>query len=518
MTNLPEQMLSHLSELIASRFALHFPKERWSDLERRVRNALAEAGDHDIESRFHNLLTAAWTRSQAEALVDHLSVAETYFFREPRSLEILENHILPPLIQDRQHGGQEIKIWSAGCATGEEPYSIAMLLKKYNPLWTGRPVSILGTDLNPRSLRRASAGVYGEWSFRGAPPWLKENYFVSSSDGRWALVPGIRNTVVFSCLNLAEDVYPNGIDLILCRNVLMYFSPESRKQVVQNLYRSLTPGGWLIVSPAEASQTLYSGFSTVSFDGATFYRKTTESGFRAQTYTIEQCHQSPASAVSSGVLEEDRAWQQEANTALCQAEQGAGETSPASDTVARLLSPGDDEAATPATRTLSSSEAVDAAAMLLQARLCANQGKLAEALNWCAKSLAADKTDARAHYLCATILQAQGSFEEARAALKLAIYLSPDFILAHFSLGNLARLQGNSKESRKYLRNALALLGGYRAEEIVPESEGIAAGRLREIIGEQMPPHASDDGRESVQTAVVAGHAHTRFSWREDSR
>ncbi len=517
MINLPEHLLSQLSELVTSRFGLHFPRERWPELERRVGSALKEIGYGDMESAIRELLEVAWTRSQAEALVDHLSVGETYFFREPRALEVFENHILPSRIRDRKEG-QEIKIWSAGCASGEEPYSIAILLKKNSPLWTGRTVSILATDLNSRSLRRASAGVYGEWSFRGAPSWLKENYFVRTSNGHWALVPALRSTVVFSCRNLAEDVYPNGMDMILCRNVLMYLSPESRKRVVQNLHRSLIPGGWLIVSPAETSLTLYSDFSSVSFEGITLYKKTTESDPQVQTCIIERCDPSPIRLDPSEGSKQDHTWRGVEEVGFCPAEPGVAEASPASETVPRLRTAGEHEMATRAIGALPSSEPTDAAAMLLQARLYANQGRLAEALEWCEKSLAADKTDARAHYLHSTIQQAQGSLEEARASLKLTIYLSPEFTLAHFSLGNLARVQGKSKESRKHFQNALALLGRYREEDVVPESEGIAVGRLREIIARQMPGDASDDERESLPSAVAAGHARTHFSSSEDSR
>ena len=514
MTKIAETLLSELSELVALRLGLHFPKERWPDLERGVQSALQEAGYGDIESGLRGLLSPAWTASQAEALADHLTVGETYFLREMRALEILEEHVLPLLIRDRQGASRELRVWSAGCATGEEPYSVAILLSRVVPDWAQGRVRILATDLNRRSLQKASEGVYGAWSFRGAPPWLRQGYFESLAGSQWALVPAVKKMVTFAHLNLVTDAYPSflnhthAMDVILCRNVLMYFAPEVMKRVVQNLYRSLAPGGWLIVSPAETSQTLFADFVTVSFEGATLYRKAMEGSAGIWTHRVEQPDQaasscSPPRAGSIDVPKEGNTWAEQPDVAPpSQAGQQVAEPSPAYENVLRMLTAGHYESAAQAASVLLSSEPSNTAVMLLLARLYANQGRLAEALTWCEKSLLADKTDAVAHYFRATILQEQDSLEEARTSLKLAVYLNPRFALAHFALGNLARAQGRSRESRKHFENALSLLARHRQEEIVPESEGITAGRLREIITLQMAQGADGDTNGRRRTNV----------------
>ncbi|HEV2378167.1 MAG TPA: CheR family methyltransferase [Terriglobia bacterium] len=531
MTKLSESLLSELSELVALRLGLHFPKERWPDLERCVRGALEEADHRDIESGVRSLLSPSWTAGETQMLADHLTVGETYFFRQMRALEILEEHALPLLVRDHPGGSRALRIWSAGCATGEEPYSLAILLSKLGAPWTDGRVTILATDLNRRSLQRACAGVYGDWSFRGAPAWLKQRYFVASPDGRWSLSPAIKKMVVFSHLNLAEDAYPSllnhtdSMDVILCCNVLMYLAPDVMTKVVRKLYRSLAPGGWLIVSPTETSPTLFSDFVSVSFDGATLYRRATDGNAGRRTRIAEQrdeaARRSPSSVVADDQPNEANSWVEQPEPEVAspsQAGQQMAEPSPTHEDALRLFAAGHYERATEAALVLLSSQPSDAAVMLLLARICANQGRLAEGLTWCENALLADRRVFWAHYLRAAILQEQGSFEEARASLKLALYLNPQFILAHFALGNVTRAQGRLRESEKHFKNALSLLARHRQDDIVPESDGITAGRLREVITLQADQGADGDTNGHRKTNVAAGLAGTRFSRCEDSR
>ena len=136
----------------------------------------------------------------------------------------------------------------------------------------------MATDINPHFLKKATQGEYKEWSFRNTPRKAKESYFISKG-GRYAILPHLKKLVTFSYLNLAEDVYPslvnstNGMDIIFCRNVLMYFAPEQAVRVIKNLYHSLVDGGWLIVSPPETSPVLSSRFATINFTGVTVYKK-----------------------------------------------------------------------------------------------------------------------------------------------------------------------------------------------------------------------------------------------------
>ncbi|MGH8705397.1 MAG: CheR family methyltransferase, partial [Burkholderiales bacterium] len=266
-----------MSEFLSACIGLHFPQERWRDLERGLAASARDFDLPDAETCARWLLSEPLTRKQIEVLASHLTVGETYFFREKRSIEILEQHVLPELLRSRRGAEQRLRIWSAGCCTGEEPYSVAMLLDRLILDPEAWNVTLLATDINPRFLRKAAQGVYGEWSFRDTPGWVRERYFKTRRDGRCELHPHVRKKVTFSYLNLADDVYPsllnntNAMDVILCRNVLRYFAAERARQVVGNLFRSLVDGGWLIVSPAEASNALFSPFSAVPFPGVVLY-------------------------------------------------------------------------------------------------------------------------------------------------------------------------------------------------------------------------------------------------------
>jgi len=246
-----------LSNLIAERMGLHFPRERWDDLQRGLAGAAQEFGFADAGACVSWLMSAPRTQAQIEVLASHLTVGETYFYRDTKTLEALAQNILPDLIRARRGREQRLRFWSAACCSGEEPYSLAILLHRLLPDLADWRVTITATDINPRFLHKAVAGKYGEWSFRNDPPWLKARYFDRTADGRYTIVPEIRKMVTFAHLNLVEDVYPslatdtNAMDIIFCRNVMMYFTPPQRNKLLGKLHHALVDGGWLAVSPAK---------------------------------------------------------------------------------------------------------------------------------------------------------------------------------------------------------------------------------------------------------------------------
>jgi chemotaxis protein methyltransferase CheR len=490
-----ETLLAELSDFVGSRLGLHFPRERWNDLERGARAASRECACRDDVERFiGRMLSSAFTQSELETLASYLTVGETYFFREKSSLEVFERQIVPELIRTRHGFGGQLRIWSAGCATGEEPYSLAIVLSRMIADLKEWKITILATDLNTRSLHKASEGIYTEWSFRDTPHWVRNTYFKANPGGRWAISPAIKKMVTFSYLNLVEDVYPsllnstNAMDVILCRNVLMYFTEEAIKKVIHRFYRSLADKSWLMVSPAETSHTLFSEFASVSFAGATLYRKgatppqmvtasfsyaqdEVQLGVQAAESAIQESESTRASDLATSLALPDNDRPLDIAIAPPLYEQALG-----------LYQRGRYEDAARIVIALISQNANDAQAMLLLARVYANQGKLTSAITWCEKAIASDKMTACAHYLRATILQEQGLPEEAIGSLRRAVYVDPRFALGHFALGSLTLRQGNLKESEKHFENVLLLLASYGPEDAVPESEGLSARRLREIV------------------------------------
>jgi chemotaxis protein methyltransferase CheR len=436
---IPEALLRRLSQLIESETALSFPRRRWDELEEMVLSASREFGADGLTGFIERLLSAPLSHEQMGILASHLTIGETYFWREPQTFEALENRILPGLARGREGGGKKTRVWSVGCATGEEPYSIAMALRRAFPSHKAWETSILATDINAKYLRQAADGRYGEWSFRNAPPWLAKQFFLRGEDGQFAILPEIRDMVSFAYLNLADDGYPsatngtNAMDIIFCRNVLMYFSAERAGLIVRRLYDCLAEGGWLLVGASEPSGSLFSCFTRVRLPGGFAYRKV-----EATARPVAACRPEAWLARAGRTQLPSDAGGHGERGALCRAK--------------------------------------------AEVRALADRGILEDALRLCKEAVASDKLDSGLRYLEASILLELNREEEAIQALDQALYLDPDFILAHFTRGNLAARRGDPGTERRSFENALSLLARREDKEVLPESEGLTAGRLREII------------------------------------
>jgi chemotaxis protein methyltransferase CheR len=484
---------SQLSEFIAETMGLHFPPERLADLERGVAEAARELGFADVAAYVRWLLSTPPSKAQWQVLASNLTIGETYFFRDKKTFDILANHILPELVRARRSGELRLRIWSAACSTGEEAYSLAILLRQVLPDWRDWQVTIVATDINARFLHKAAAGIYGEWSFRDAPAGFKERYFNRTGDRSYAIRPEIKKLVSFAQLNLVEDVYPslatdtNAMDVIFCRNALMYFTPPQMCKAIGNLHHALVEGGWLVVSPSEASHTLFPQFVTVNFPGAILFQK------RDATDRTKRTSARPSETAEfvAPAIETPSRWAPQGSTArptqpppALPSEAPAPATAPPPPyAVAEALYQQGGYAEAAATLLAAFAEqAPEPPAFSLLARALANQGKLADALAWCDRWITADKLDSAGHYLRAVILLEQGDPEQARASLQRAVYLHPDFVLAHFALGNLARGLGRNVKADKHFANAVHLLRGYRPDDPLPESDGLTAGWLTQTI------------------------------------
>ena len=428
-------LLEAVSQAVEAQLGLHFPRERWADLERGLRGAAAELGFAGVEECARALAFAALGRRQIDALAAQLTIGETYFFRDPAVFAALATHVFPALVREREGRAKRLRIWSAGCCTGEEPYSIAIALREAVPDIDDWQVTILATDINPRFLHTAVAGVYGHWSFRGVPEEKRSLWFRLAAAGRFAVVPEIRRMVTFACLNLVEDVWPslvtntNAMDLIFCRNVLMYFAPERVRRVVAGFHAALIPGGRLNVSPTDASREFFAGFLPPEIPGVTFYRKGVPPAPAPRPVPARRpARVAPIAPVAP---------------------------------LALPAAPRDHAA---------------------EARQLANEGRLTAALAACDRALAANRLAPAHHYLRGIILQEQDAADDAAKALRRALYLDPDFALAHFTLGHLHLRQGRRADAVRSFANASALLRACAPEALPPESEGLTAGRLLAIL------------------------------------
>jgi chemotaxis protein methyltransferase CheR len=487
--------ISQIDYYLSQNLGLHFSQKRRHDLERGLTAAGLELGFDNLLEFTRWLIASPPSRKTVEALASHLTVGETYFFRDDNYFRTLEEHLLAELHKAPASGIKRLKIWSAGCSTGEEPYSIAILLSKFTHIIRDWNVTILASDINPLALKKASRGVYNEWSFRGTPEWVKQKYFRKIENGYWEIQPFVKKMVKFFYLNLAEDSYPSYInntsevDIIFCRNVLMYFGVDQREMVVQRLRNSLVEGGWLAVSPSEMSQELFSQFSAVNLAGTVVYRKDTTAGIsiaRSFTKTVpagpserpeavltEQAPEKPVNPISEEQVQKDR-------DELLKSAFELYECCRYKEVTEKLT------IALSSTSANHDQASGNEKSLALMARANANLGKLNDARVWCEKAIALNKLEPGLYYLLATILQEQNQLEEAITALNRALYLNQDYLPAHFALGNLQRQLGRQEEALKHFEHSLMILSSYAPGDLLPDSDGMTAGRLSEMIVSMM--------------------------------
>lgn len=405
--------------LVAERFGLHFPEDRQVDFDRSIVEATRAFRLRGPEAFLARLGTSPATAPEWECLARLLTVGETYFLRDRACFEALERHVLPQLIEARR-GRRALRLWSAGCATGEEAYSLAIVLDRLLPDRAAWDIRILGTDLNPASLAVARRGVYRAWSLRDVPPDVRDRHFAPERDA-FVLDPAIRRMVTFESANLAEGlpsaVAPASMDLILCRNMLIYFSAPAVQTAVAGLQAALAKDGWLLVAPAEASAERFRPLAPVNFPGAIFFRA-------GAPRTEPAAARKPAPSARPPRRRPSR----------------AGHTPPHPHPPSAPAAP-------------------DARALLALARAAADRGNLSEAQDLCRAAIGADRLDPEAHRLLAAIHQERGEIAAALDALRRALYLDPDSAEVHLGLGQLLVRQGERRRGQKHLETAARLAG-----------------------------------------------------------
>lgn len=463
-------------ELVLQEIGLVVPDVRRRDLERAVGNSLSDAGLNDVD-QLYELLTTGEDRRRLEAFVGELTVGETYFFRNRPQFDALERDILPALIAARSES-RRLRIWSAACSSGEEPYSIAILLKRLIPDLHEWNITILATDINRNAIERGQRGVYGAWSFREVPSGIETTYFKPAARGL-EIDPEVRSLVTFGYLNLVDDVYPSlhtnttGMDLILCRNVLIYFEQPTVEKVVGQLHQSLAEGGWLGVAPAEFSQVVFRDFETCNFPNTVIYRKSAPATRRAgerrrprtDTPMMRELRQSPPPTDRG----DDDA-------------PGPAATDPGTeDTPSRGRR---DEDLAALERRCAATPG-DPRPPYLAARVLAGRLELDAATRFVDASIERGPLFAPAYYLKGLILLEAGDLEGSLGALRRCVFSDPSFVLGHFMLAGLFARVGRPERALKALDNASELLGGADAKAEVPEGDGLTIGRLVELVGVQ---------------------------------
>jgi len=470
-------LFSELCKVIAIHLGLHFPEERWNMLSRNLILAAGEFGFEHQDEFIPWLISTNLNKKQLEILAKYLTISETFFWREQHVFSAITDSVIPELIASKRNREKSIRIWSAGCSSGEEPYSLAIAIHKTIPNIKDWKITILATDINPKSLSKAVTGIYTKWSFRNCPSWLRYNYFHDLGEGNYKIIPEIRDMVTFANLNLTEDIFPsqintNAMDIIFCRNVLMYFTEEWVNKISENFFHSLNEDGWFVVSSCELSSNVFPNFIPVNYPGAILYHKR---------------HKDLLTSIKpySHVLVPDNNFNLTTNQSFFE-EPVLNSTINDSDTsvypTIPVKVPENDFTVIPIAESEVIQDKVPVTIYVSEIRLLANKGCLQEALNLCNEGIAGDKLSIGLYSLRASILQELNKHCEAIASLKQAIYLDPNFIIGHFALGNLFIREGKTKNAKMHFKNVINLIGAFVDEDIIPESDGLSVKYIKDII------------------------------------
>ena len=267
---LTEEELDEISALIEQRSAILFDSSRERFFSTRVREYLEEKGLGNGTELLRHVRSSS---TEYEALLERLLTQETSFFRYPAVYDALEKRILPE-VQERKfwESPRTLRIWSAGCSTGEEPYSIAVSLSQSLKFAEAWEIEILATDISRRALRHAERGVYSKRSLQDVSLGQVEAYFTAAKHG-FQVKPRIRRMISFAQINLVESVYVGKFDCIYCMNVLMYFSDERRITILRRFFDALEPGGYFLLGHSETLSNVPMKFESIVLGDCRIYRK-----------------------------------------------------------------------------------------------------------------------------------------------------------------------------------------------------------------------------------------------------
>ncbi len=264
-----------LRDLVYQHCGLYFSEESKYLLEKRLNKRLADLRLSCFRDYYYLLRYGQDCEQELATVVDLLTTNETYFFREDFQLHTFMDEVIPELLQRKeQKGERHLRIWSAGCSSGEEPYTLAMLLLD-KPLLRDWTIEIIGTDISQKVLKTARDGLYGQNSFRTTDKNYLNRYF-SPAGEKWQISEKVKDLVSISHLNLFDSnrvALLGAVDSVFCRNVIIYFDHDAKKRVIKTFHDRLRPGGYLMLGHSESLMNISTDFRLRHFTNDMLYQK-----------------------------------------------------------------------------------------------------------------------------------------------------------------------------------------------------------------------------------------------------
>ncbi len=482
----PEELKSRLKSFITERCGLYFRDHDLKGLEDALIERIRSRGMDSAVTYYSYITNPEHREDELRELLNKLTITHTYFFRNEPQFKALRERILPEIVERKsaRHKTQatsekpSIRIWSAGCSTGEEPYSIAMTVMDVIPDIENWDIEILATDASTEALDRARRGVYGKSSVKPVDTDHMEKYFTvkdkEDPGAVCAINSEVKKLVTFGFHNLMADDFPGGFDIILFRNVAIYFDLETTIKILEKMHSGLNDGGYLLIGYSESLYFMQDKFRMIDWEEAIYYRKAFPGeGRRFETAVpsadkgrtvdevLEEISRAERTAALDAEVEKIKIPQKNIEELLVRA--------------TKLYHMKDYAKAVSVLDEAISANKDSVDPYYLKAEIYVNMGKFFEAKASLAKALAKDRMFAPAHYLLGCISIEESLFDTAKESLKRAIYIDKSFPLAHFYLAHAYRSEGKVTDAIREYRNAIKLLSNAKSDDILPYGGGFEA-------------------------------------------
>jgi chemotaxis protein methyltransferase CheR len=515
--NFPKELQDQIKVHIAERCGLYFRDHDLKNLEVGVTQRMKACGFDSVHSYYLHLTTSDDKETEFRELLNLLTINHTYFFRNEPQFLAFKDKVVPELIErkmqkvfENKNGAKPcLRIWSAGCSTGEEPYTIAMILREVIPHPEDWDIEILATDASSDAMAKAKRGIYSENSMRLVEEPYRSKYFTQSRNqgtgllcdprpvpdasrnsskvsGEWEISSEIKQMVRFGFLNLIEDPYPPELDVIFCRNVTIYFETRTTIKIMENFAATLTDPGYLFLGYSESLQFLTDKFRMASWQDGIYYRKATERPEEArlalswqpeEPETEEYVPEMPLKKLAAIVeRREPVALSPEEFEAVRQQ-------------ILRFIYLKEYSKAMALIEKVSVDGENMADIHYLAADILANRKQHAEAKARLKKALAIDSFFAPAYYLLGCMDLEDGRITQSKEQLNRALYIDKDFVMARFYMANVFRSEGRISEAIREYRNTLAALSKGAPSprsQMILQSNGFSLATLKSVCSDNL--------------------------------
>lgn len=417
MVDLSSTELYLFQDFLSRESGIHFDQGKSQNLQHALLERMQKLRINSYQGYYDFLLNSHEAQSETDELFSLVTIPETHFFRNPAQFEVLREFVLPEIIS-RKDRDKSLRVWSAGCSKGDEPYSLAIAIMEALPDYQSWQMSILATDINRKAISFAQKAVYPEKSIHNLPEGYLERYF--KQDGKNHILNSeVKGLVNFTYHNLAKRPYPlEDADIIFCRNVIIYFDLETIKRVIENFYQSLKPGGYLFLGHSESLWQINDKFKTVEFPQTFIYQKAIAAGKEEVRPFI-------------GVPEikfEEFIDAKEPDKTIVHAD-------------------------------------------FQRATELANQGNYQEAKGQLKRIIRQDNLHAEAYYLLGVLAYRTGDLKEAEEQFRRVIYIDHNIELAYFNLAQIYASQNKYARATREFNNTIRLLEKKPMDEQVRFSE-----------------------------------------------